>query len=187
VQGQGQLTRRSPALEALFGMLRDDGRHCVLDLGVADGRRLRLLGRFARRVRFAGLLPGLDDLDWEVALDALPASPRQPYDVVLAWDLLDRVPAAHHAAVVGRLAEITAGSARLYAVVDSTGGATTRPLSFTLAELDQVSEHPVGPPRPPANAPMLPAHVERSLRPFEVVRAFTLRSGQREYVALKSG
>lgn len=184
---QGQSTRRSPALEALFGMLRDDGRHCVLDLGAADGRRLRLLGRFARRMRFAGLLPEADAMDWGAALDALPSSPRQPYDVVLAWDFLDRVPAAHHEAVVARLAEITTSSARLYAVVDSGGGTTTVPRAYTLTELDQVVEQALGPPEPPANAPMLPAQVERSLRPFEVVRAFTLRSGQREYVALKPG
>lgn len=180
----GPLTRRSPALDALFGMLHDDGRHCVLDLGVADGRRLRLLGRFARRIRFAGLLPHPDPVDWTAALGSVASDPRQPYDVVLAWDLLDRVPAIHHRDVVRRMAEITASPARLYAVVDSTGEPTSRPISFTLSELDRVSETFVGPPAP-ANAPLLPAHVERALAPFEVVRAFTLRTGQREYVALK--
>jgi len=86
------VTRRSPALEALFGALHDNGRHRVLDLGEADGRRLRLLGRFARSIRFAGLLPGGPSADgW---LEALPSHPRQAYDVVLAWDDVDGVTGA---------------------------------------------------------------------------------------------
>lgn len=183
---QGRQTRRSPALEALFEALHADGRHCVLDLGVADGGRLRLLGRFARRIRFAGLLPRPDVRDWGAALESLPSHPHQPYDVVLAWDLLDRVPPTLLRDAVGRLAEITASAARLYAVVGSTGSSTTRPTSFTLSALDQVSEVVVGPPAP-AREPLLPAHVERVLAPFELVRAFTLRSGKREYLALKRG
>jgi hypothetical protein len=167
-------------------MLHGDGRHCVLDLGAADGRRLRLLGRFARSVRFAGLLPSrTGGEDWLAALESLPSHPRQAYDVVLAWDLLDRVPAPQHAVVVARIAEITADAARLYAVVDSSAAGARRSLSFTLADLEHVSEHEVGP--EPAGPPLLPAQVERALQPFRVARAFTLRSGQREYVALKPG
>jgi hypothetical protein len=181
---QEPVTRRSPALEALFGALHDDGRHRVLDLGEADGRRLRLLGRFARSIRFAGLLPGGPSADgW---LEALPSHPRQAYDVVLAWDLLDRVPASRHAEVVARLAEITADGARLYAVVDSNADATRRTVAFTLADLEHVHEREIGPARP-AGTPLLPAQVERALAPFQVARAFTLRSGQREYVATKPG
>lgn len=180
------LTRRSPALEALFGMLHGDGRHCVLDLGDADGRRLRLLGRFARSVRFAGLLPRrCGEEKWLAALTSLPSHPRQAYDVVLAWDLLDRVPAAYRGDVIARIAQITAGAARLYAVVDSESTVTRRAVAFTLDDLEHVSERAVGPPEPPTAPLLLPAHVERALSPFEVLRAFTLRSGRREYVALK--
>lgn len=179
---QEPLTRRSPALEALFETLHGDGRHCVLDLGEADGRRLRLLGRFARSVRFAGLVPsGPTGEGW---LDALAPHPRQAYDVVLAWDLLDRVPATHHAEVVARLAEITAEGARLYAVVDSNAATSRRTVSFSLADLEHVSEREIGMPTP-AGSPLLPAQVERALSPFQVTRAFTLRSGKREYVAVR--
>jgi len=184
---QEPLTRRSPALEALFGMLHGDGRHCILDLGEADGRRLRLLGRFARSVRFAGLLPSESGgEEWLSALASLPSHPRRAYDVVLAWDLLDRVPASHRAEVVARIAEITTESARLYAVVDSSTSPTRRLVSFTLTDLEHVSEREIGLPQPAA-APLLPAQVERALAPFQVARAFTLRSGQREYVATKAG
>ena len=184
---QEPLTRRSPALEALFGALHADGRHCVLDLAEADGRRLRLLGRFARSVCFAGLLPHAPpQAGWAAALGSLSAHPRQAYDVVLAWDLLDRVPGGLHSEVVGRIAEITSESARLYAVVDAGNGPTRRVVSFTLSDLGHVAEREVAPPEA-AGPPLLPAHVERALGPFRVERAFTLRSGQREYVALKAG
>jgi len=166
-------------------MLHGDGRHCVLDLGEADGRRLRLLGGFARSIRFAGLLPSGGPVE-EGWLAALPSHPRHAYDVVLAWDLLDRVPPSHHAEVVARIAEITPDDARLYAVVDSSGASTRRTLSFTLADLGHVSEREIGPPGP-AGTSLLPAQVERTLAPFQVARAFTLRTGQREYVALKTG
>jgi hypothetical protein len=184
---QEPLTRRSPALEALFAALQGDGRHRVLDLGEADGRRLGLLGRFARSVRFAGLLPGGPvGEEWLGALTSLPSHPRRAYDVVLAWDLLDRVPPSHHADVVARLAEITADGARLYAVVDSSTDPTRRSVAFTLADLEHVQEREIGH-AGPAGTPLLPAQVERALAPFQVARAFTLRSGQREYVAVKPG
>jgi hypothetical protein len=166
-------------------MLHEDGRHSVLDLGSADGKRLRLLGRFARQIRFAGLLPRPASTDgWIAALESLPAHPAKPYDVVLAWDLLDRLPREHHRTVITRLAEVTADAARVYAIVDATGAPTMRPLAFTLADVDHISETEVGPPEH-AGERLLPAHVERALRPFEVHRAFTLRSGFREYVAVK--
>jgi len=56
--GPPSIERASPGLAALFERLHDDGRHSILDFGSAGNRQLRLLGRFARRIRFAGLLPG---------------------------------------------------------------------------------------------------------------------------------
>jgi hypothetical protein len=54
-----------------------------------------------------------------------------------------------------------------------------------LAGLDRVSVQVVGPPEA-AQPALLPAPVERLLRPFTIMHAFTLRSGLREYVAVKT-
>lgn len=177
--------RKSPGLASLFESLHEDGRHSILDLGTADGRQLRLLGRFGRQVRFAGLVPRLGDVaPWLDALRTLPAHPRRPYDVVLTWDLLDRLPVDERRPVVERLLEITAPGARLHAIVDASETLRTRPTEFRLVDIDRVAEVVAGPPET-GHEPLLPAQVERALAPFRVIRAFTLRGGLREYVASK--
>jgi hypothetical protein len=177
--------RASPGLAALFAALSQDGRHSVLDLGSATGRSLRLLGRFARQIRFMGLIPESSGGDSLVsALRALPPNPDRPYDVVLAWDVLDRIDPEDRSPVVARLVELTAPGARLYVVVHSDEALARRPVRLRLVDLDRVSQEPAGPPEL-AHPQLLPAQLERLLAPFEVVNAFMLRVGVREYVALK--
>lgn len=178
-------TRSSPGLAALFEALHADGRHSILDLGSAGARPLRLLGRFGRQIRFAGLLPRMpDDRGWLERVLELPPNPRRPYDVVLAWDLLDRLAPAERSAAMARISQVTAPRARLYTVVDASGSSTTHPLSYTLVDLDRVAERVAGSEHE-AHEQLLPAQVERTLSPFQVTHAFTLRTGLREYVALK--
>lgn len=183
--GPTPVERSSPALAALFDRLHPDGRHSVLDLGVASNRQLRLLGRFARRIRFAGLLPEPPRGEALTgALETLSPPPDHPYDVVLAWDIFDRLDADERQEVMERIRGTTVRGARLYTMVESTGAVTSRPVRLTLVDLDRISQEPVGPVGP-ANPQLLPAHVERLLDPFEVINAFSLRIGLREYVAVK--
>lgn len=181
------VVRAAPGIEELFRGLREDGSHAVLDLGPSEGVHLRLYRRFARQIRFAGLLPTPPGgSEWSAALRGLLPPPRQLFDVVLAWNLLDRLDPGRRRAFMERLDELTAPGTRLYAIVDSREEPTIQPRRFTLLDLDRVSQEPVG---RPEGAPhrLLPAEVERLLRPFEVTRAFTLRMGLREYVAVKRG
>jgi hypothetical protein len=177
--------RRSPGLAALFETLEEDGRHSVLDLGPASGAHLRILGRFASQVRFASLLTGDGRAAaWEEAIRALPPNPARPYDVVLAWDALDWLDAERRSALVGRLAAVTALRARLYAIAGGEGGSASTRLSFTLVDHDRVAERPAGVTNA-AGQTLLPAQMERVLAPFEIVNAYMLRTGAREYVAVK--
>ena len=172
----------SPGLAALFDALKKDGRRSILDLADASNSHLRVLGRFSRQIRFAGFVPSTPRGDaFAAALTELPPNTRQPYDVVLAWDVLDRLVPHERERLVKRLVELTAPKAWLYAVVDASGAEAARPLRLTLLDLDRVSQEAVGPPEPMAPQ-LLPAHVERLLKPFEIVHAFTLRAGRREYV-----
>jgi len=179
--------RAAPGVAALFAGLGPGEGHSVLDLGPAAESHLRLYCGFARQIRFADLLPHPPKGAALVsALKALPPNPRLPYDLVLAWNLLDRLDLEERSLLIERLAEITAPDARLYIVVDASGEPTTQPLRYTLLDVDRITQRAVGRPEP-AQRQLLPAQVERLLAPFEVVHAFTLRLGLREYVAVKGG
>jgi len=177
--------RSAPGIEALFAGLREDGSHAILDLGPAAGSSFRLYSRFARRIRFADLLnaPSRGE-GWAKALQSLSRDPEHLYDLVLVWNLLDRVPPKGRSLVVESLARLTTSGARLYVVVDVSGDPTPRPLRFTLLGLDRVGQQQVGDPYP-ALPQLLPAKVERLLHPFRVEHGFTLKLGLREYVAVR--
>ena len=185
--GPPAVERAAPGMAAFFAELEEDGSHAVLDLGPAVEANFRLYGRFARRIRFADLLNApLRGETWEAALGSLPASLEDPYDLVLAWDLLDRLPPTHRPHLVEALAQVTTSRARLYVLVDASGEAATQRLRFTLHGTDKVAQQAAGEPLP-AWPQLLPAEVERLLRPFQVVQAFTLRLGYREYVLVRGG
>jgi len=179
------LVRSAPGVAALFEGLREDGSHAVLDLGPATESQLHVFGRFARQVRFADLITAPPHGEaWSAALRGLPPHPHRPYDLVFAWNVLDRIRPEARPSLIERLAELTAPAARLHIVVDLSGAPFSPPLRFTVVDVDRVHEEAVGAPEA-THAPLLPAEVERLVRPFVISRAFTLRSGMREYVAVK--
>jgi hypothetical protein len=169
----------------LFDGVREDGSHVVLDLGLASPAHLELYGHFSRRIRFAGLVPEPPHgAGWRSALEERVPRRDAPYDLILLWDALDRLAPTEREQLLAHVAEVTSPGARLYAVVEAAEDGTTTPLRFTLEALDRVVQRPVGP-ACPARPPLLPAEVERLLEPFEILRAFTLRTGVREYVAVR--
>lgn len=181
-----RVERAAPGVAALLGGLRETGGHAVLDMGPAVDENLRIYGRFARRVRFADLLKALPSgASWAVALRDVPQHPEQAYDLVLTWNLLDRMVPEQRHLLVERLLEITAPGARLYFAVDTSGERTTHPFRFRLLDEGRVLQEVVGAPHP-AWPPILPAEMERLIEPFHVTQAFVLRIGVREYVAVRS-
>ena len=54
----GPVVRPAPGVSALFDGLVRDERRSLLDLGSAAEENLHFYNRFARRIRFAGLLDG---------------------------------------------------------------------------------------------------------------------------------
>lgn len=179
------VSRAAPGIAALFDGVAEGGGHTLLDLGVASSANLAAYGFYADRVRFAGVVGGAPpDEGWVTRLQAVPGFPGYAYDVVVAWNLFDFVPKADRRLVVDHLVRITAPGARLYMVVDMSGGGSVEPTRYTLQEGGRLATEPVGSAVPAAPA-LLPAEVERLLDPFRVAHAFTLRSGQREYMAVR--
>lgn len=184
-EGPAFVERAAPGIAVFFDGVAEDASHTVLDFGPAAEGNLRIYSRYARRIRFADLLSAPPSGEsWAEALDALPRYPDHPYDLVLVWNLLDRMAPEQRHLVVDRLVELTAPGARLYMVMDTSGKASTQPLRFNLLGEDRVRQEPAGPPHPAWRRP-LPAEMERLLDPFRVVQAFVLRLGMREYVAVR--
>lgn len=179
------LERAAPGLAAFFDGVKEDESHAVLDFGGAAEGTFRLYSRFARHIRFVDLLTDSPHGEgWDSALEALPQSPEHPYDLVLAWNLLDWLTPGERTLLMKRLTKLTAPGTRLYVVVDQSGSKTTHPLRFSIIDVDRVRQEPAGPLRP-SQPQLLPAQVERLLEPFRVVHAYTLRRGFREYVAIR--
>ena len=181
----GSTERRSLGVAALFDGVEPSADHAVLDLGRAAEASLEVYGRYARRIRFADLLREERRRMWTVALeDSVPAQPERPYDLILGWDVLDRLGPEAREPLVGRLADRSAPGARVHVLVDASDATMVRPYRFTVMDVDRVRYDPDGPEQM-ARPRLLPAEVERLLRPFEVVRAFTSQSGMREYVGIR--
>jgi hypothetical protein len=148
---------------------------------------LAVYSRFVREVCFADVLgymrSGTGKGGVAGMLEAIPDRAEPRYDLVFAWDILDRLFDDYRAPLVERLARVTTPDGRLHLVVRSSGE-TPRPLRFALLGPDRMRYQPAGPPQP-AGKRLLPAEVAALLEPFRVVHGFTLRGDLREYVAIR--
>jgi hypothetical protein len=177
----------APGITTVLDGLVEDRSHAVLDLGAATDASLRVYGRYARWVRFVDLA---GDERWprpagsaRTLLQAVPLSPR-PYDLIFAWDVLDRVFPEERPHVMSWIAERAAPDARLHAIVRSSDEAPRHPLRFSLLDTDRIRYEVAGSGAVAAHR-LLPAEVMNLLTPFHVVRAFTLKNGLREYAAVR--
>lgn len=178
----------APGVAALLAEVSQDRSHAVLDLGPAADVSLRVYSRFARWVRFADLLgeawwPGAEGPSPGV-LRTVPPRLERPYDLVFAWDILDRLYPDERPRLVEWLADITDPELRLHVVVRASTSAMAHPLRFALVDVDRIRYEPVSKARV-APSSLLPAEVARLLEPLRVVHAFTLKTGFREYVAVR--
>jgi hypothetical protein len=171
------------ALPGLGTLLRDEegGNHSILDLGPALPANFRIYTRFARRIRFLDLPKTLSD-GGGGGLPEVPPHPTHPYDMILGWDLLDRLPPEARPDLLRRIIQVSASEASLHVLLRASGERSSPPLRFRLLSTDRVVREPTGAPVP-TRSPILPAELERLIDPFQVTRAFTLKGGLREYVA----
>jgi hypothetical protein len=166
--------------------LGEERSYAVLDLGTASDANLRAYGRFARWVQFADLLRETTASRTQTAAAGqLPTDlpPDRFYDLVFGWDVLDRLRTDDRAQLANWLAEITRPSARLHFIVRGEHGIAV-PLRFTLLDTDRIRFEPTST-WPLPGPRLLPAEVAKLLAPFRVAHAFSLRSGLREYVAVR--
>ena len=113
----------APGIAALFQGLREDRSYAMLDLGPASGQNLLVYGRFARWIHFADLFgePWSQRTEESAGGLHLPRLDRA-YDVVFAWDTLDRLFPEARSRLVQWLINITAPTTRVHAVVRASEG-----------------------------------------------------------------
>ncbi len=174
----------APGVSEIFSSAPEDRNWSVLDLGPGNDHNLRTYNRCARRVRFSSFLQTLEGEGWGAALSTIPAPPEPAFDLVFAWDVLDRLPAEVRPQLLARLLDVSSPRAHLHTVWWAPEEEVTYPLRFSLTEIDRIRSEQVGPPQR-LRAPLLPTEVGRLLAPFRVKRSFTLRRGLREYVAVR--
>jgi len=178
-------TQSAPGIAALLDRLQDDRLGTVLDLGPGTAGNLRWFSPLARRIRFADLVSS-----WraggslKAVLDHLRRCPDQPYDLVLAWNVLDQVAPEQRPGVVQCLGAVTEPGAHLHFMIDMSDQRFVRPARFTVVDTEHVRREDAGPPQP-AQPRLKPAEVEPLIEPFRIVHAFVLRTGMREYVAVR--
>ncbi len=181
------LDRASPGLEGFLSGLREGRDHSVLDLGPSVESNFRLYSRFARQIRFADFLTHPPrGAAFAAALQSLDPPPGRVFDLVLVWNFLDLLVPDERERLINRLDQITGWGSRLFVVVDSSGAEVTQPQRFTVLNPGRLRQEPIGHLQA-LRFPLLPAEVMRVLSPFEVLHAYTLRHGLREYIGAKGG
>ncbi len=179
-----------PGLVDMLASLPDDGSARLLDLGPMVVASYETYLRHARRIRFAHVWcdalprPGPDVGPRVDPARAVPHDDRTaPYDVVLAWDVLDCLSPEDAVEMVRRIASVCRPRARLHALFTGTGSRPTRPTRYALTAAGRVraldDESRTGP-----ATGLAPAELERRLAPFAVEHSCVLRDGAREIVAV---
>lgn len=178
----------APGVAAVLKGVSAGGNHSVIDLGPASDRSLQVYSRFARWIRFADVLgeawrPRAPAPAAGLLREAVP-QPSRPYDLVFAWDILDRLFPQYRPQLAEWMLDVTAPDARLHIIVRTSEDVPMQPMRFVLLDTDRIRYEPTSTAKLPPSR-LLPADVARVLAPLQVVHAFTLKTGFREYVAVR--
>ncbi|HSH70839.1 MAG TPA: class I SAM-dependent methyltransferase, partial [Deferrisomatales bacterium] len=181
------LAYTSPGLEGLTRRLRKDCTYRILDLGSAQGANVEFFSAYSCRIRivdFHGTVterqqaqePGVP-LDQTLLSDL--AADTGPFDVILAWDLLNYLDRPQLARVMARLTHLSRAGTNLLAFMHTQGDIPAHPPAYRILNgktLSCGSGHPDLRPGPGYS----PAELEQLFEGFGGLRAFLLRHGPME-------
>jgi len=179
--------RHSPGLAAAISALPRDRPARVLDLGAVNGANVQFFAERGARLWIADLVRvvGAEE-DQEDALRAAlpPLAEDDPFDLILAWDVLNYLERDRVERLSSRLATLCRPGAALLAIMVNASEMSGSPLRYTIRSADSVRFGTTEASRRPAPQ-WPPAVVERCLQGFEVKHSFVLRSGVQEYLATR--
>ncbi|MCB1054958.1 MAG: hypothetical protein KDD11_05530 [Acidobacteria bacterium] len=184
--------RHTLALPHLFDSLRRAGDHRVLDLGPAAGTNLETFSQLGCRLHVADLYRGLagsgatpaDDAGrWHDTFAALLPSPGagEPFDAILAWDLLDYLGRRQRKALMDLVLPLCRPGALFFCMVSIRAAIPARPLAYRIVAPDRLMAG--GDPDPVRPGPKLhQPDLLRAMPGFRVFKSFLLRHGVQEYL-----
>ncbi|MCP4896104.1 MAG: hypothetical protein GY906_03935 [bacterium] len=191
---------RSPGLGVALAGLPEDGGGRILDMSASSVVNLDQLMVVAHHVRvvdslqpndsrWSQLMPQVDSGevigDLEPVVAELFPDEWGPFDVVLAWDLLNYLTVEGVTALAQRLAGLCSPEAKLFAQVVAVGDMAALPARYRIVASDQIEVSTATAAR--RSAPGWPfAKFERLLSGFEVECSFIMRHGVQEYVAVRT-
>jgi len=183
---------RSPTLQALVSRLSGESAYHILDLGVASGANVEFFSRFSCRLQIADLPEALASEKLRPLLTADPAAAfrrvlplaRQPFDVVLAWDVLNFLTREQFGCLAAHVGSLCRPGALMLAFVSTTKEMSGVPLVFKIVD-DQtlLLRQKTIALRPSPRFP--PAEVGRLMSGFAVVQSVVMRHGVQEYLFIR--
>jgi hypothetical protein len=180
----------SLALQALLPQLGRGGERRVLDLGPAVGANVSFFAKRTCTLFIADLhhtlfpasplLSRRQQRSFDATLlGELPD--RGPFDLVLAWDLLNYLTHDEISALGDRLSELSAPGAVLFALIATRKQMPNRPMTFSILGPDQLEyelDNSVTRSAPQYKEPDL----SRAMPAFTVESTYLLRNGMQEYL-----
>ena len=185
-------SHRSLALATVLAELPEESSLSVLDLGPAVGANLEFLSsRYRCRLQFAdlwGSAPVHRFADPEADPAALMAEllplESPPFDLVLAWDLLNYLRREQIRALAEHLAPACRPGGRLFAMVLTGREIPRRPLTYEMRPGGELVYRGAGGPTRPGPR-YRPAEIDDLTPGFTVDRSYLLRHGVQEYLLIK--
>jgi SAM-dependent methyltransferase len=185
--GEHQTLGLGPVLDEL----RRQRRPRVLDLGPALGTSVEFLAGYSVQLFIADLYRSMRSSTGQLPTDAarlqraledqLPVPEEGPFDLVLAWDLLNYF-ATDQLEVLGQhLGGLCRPGGQLFALVATRGSISDRPMNFEIVARDLLRWVNTA-----ATERASPCYhetaLQRLLDAFAVQTSFLLRNGMQEYV-----
>ncbi len=163
----------------------------VLDLGPALGANVQFLARFSVQLFIADLYRSLcasaerlppDPARLRRALAVqLPVPDQPPFDLILAWDLLNYFEPEQIRVLGQHLGQLCRPGGQLFALIATRGPIADRPMTFQILERNLLLyDAAAGDLRPSPR--YRETGLERLLDAFAVQTSFLLRNGMQEYI-----
>lgn len=163
----------------------------VLDLGPALGASVEFLARYSVQLFIADLYRSVRSSTGQLPPDAarlqrvleeqLPVPEDGPFDLVLAWDLLNYFAADQLAALGQHLGSLCRPGGQLFALVATRGPIGDRPMTFEILARDTLRYGSTAAAQRPSPGYRETA-LERLLEAFAVQTSYLLRNGMQEYI-----
>ena len=187
----GVSTHHSLALKHVLRRFKAVGGNKILDLGPAVGRNVQYLGRFAPMIPISDLyntlrnlhnLRGPDRTRFDKILTQdLPTPDKGPFDLVLAWDLLNYLEREHLTELDQRLAKLCRRESLIFSLIATHKQIPDNPIRFLIIDADTLRYETSS--RSIRKAPLYKEpDLDRFMPSFEVETSFLLRNGMQEYV-----